>query len=359
MNDLSRLIKKYLDGHCTPEEARIVEEFVKHLLERFADGEATEEERKLVGFWLQDGEHTLSEEDAAHLLGQQSTRVWARLEQHFRRVPSAPVVPVHKPRWSPQRRWYATVAAAAAVLFILFTLQPRTSLTTPTQEVVAEAEISERFSTEDSTKRLVLADGSVIHLNQKSALALRKGKFNAHTREVWLEEGEAFFEIAKDPERPFLVHTPDGLTTKVLGTSFNIQAYPQLPQQVITVKSGKVQVSSQAGNRVYLEPDQAAAYSADDQWLTATAASGTDAADWRNGRVVLSDATFEEVALRLWQHHRVELLDHSGVAEGTRVYFTFSHKNNLREIAIALADIYGVQFQISKNQLILLENRRI
>jgi len=85
-----------------------------------------------------------------------------------------------------------------------------------------------------------LPDGSSVILNEGSHLEYGD-PFDGKSRQVSLV-GEAFFDIAHDAERPFVVHTGKLMTT-VLGTAFNIRAYPDQSDIVVTVTRGKVKVS--------------------------------------------------------------------------------------------------------------------
>ena len=87
---------------------------------------------------------------------------------------------------------------------------------------------------------LTLADGTQVWMNAESRLEF-PDRFNGNTREVRLK-GEAYFEVKKDAKRPFVVHT-DYLTTRVLGTAFNVRAYSRRDASV-TLVSGRVQVNS-------------------------------------------------------------------------------------------------------------------
>lgn len=84
-----------------------------------------------------------------------------------------------------------------------------------------------------------LSDGSIITLNRYSSLQAPL-RFNGRTREVTLQDGEAFFDVAHDARKPFMVHI-DGVNVKVLGTSFNIKRNGN--QTVIDVATGKIVVS--------------------------------------------------------------------------------------------------------------------
>jgi len=87
----------------------------------------------------------------------------------------------------------------------------------------------------------------LVRLEDNSEITLKPGSsiryaepFTATTREVYLQ-GEAFFDIAKDPDRPFMVYANE-LVTKVLGTSFTIKAYPSSKEVTVEVKTGRVSV---------------------------------------------------------------------------------------------------------------------
>lgn len=85
-----------------------------------------------------------------------------------------------------------------------------------------------------------LPDGSSVFLNSGSSVKYRKG-LSGNIREIFLE-GEAFFDVARDTLRPFLVHS-DNFTTQALGTSFNIRNFENKPEEISLV-TGKVMVKS-------------------------------------------------------------------------------------------------------------------
>lgn len=97
----------------------------------------------------------------------------------------------------------------------------------------------------DAVMAVTLTDGSLVTLNERATLKY-PSSFQGGTREVYLT-GEAFFNVTKDPLKPFVIHA-NGTTTTVLGTSFNINA--SVDSVVISVATGRVQVSD--GKRVEL-----------------------------------------------------------------------------------------------------------
>jgi transmembrane sensor len=104
------------------------------------------------------------------------------------------------------------------------------------------SEMIESINKTANPQSIQLSDGSIVTLKKGSTLHYTT-PFKGSNRIVHLS-GEAFFDIKKDPTKPFLVYA-NGLVTKVLGTSFNIKAYPNDKNVVVEVKTGKVSVFSQ------------------------------------------------------------------------------------------------------------------
>ncbi|GAA0557757.1 FecR family protein [Chitinophaga japonensis] len=100
---------------------------------------------------------------------------------------------------------------------------------------------------------ITLADGTVVHMNAGSALRFPFA-FNSRRREVYVE-GEAFFSVAPDAGRPFIVHTPQGDVT-VLGTAFNISTYGN--RFMLSLVSGSVAIAGRKGAQAVLKPCRAA-----------------------------------------------------------------------------------------------------
>src|SRR5690606_10369715 len=102
---------------------------------------------------------------------------------------------------------------------------------------------------------IILPDGSTVLLNADSRLSWNRD-FTDSLREIHLT-GEAFFEVVRDTLRPFVVHTGD-MDVTVLGTTFNVRAYPDDAQPITTLVSGSVEVAAKENKAVRLEPMQTA-----------------------------------------------------------------------------------------------------
>jgi transmembrane sensor len=116
-------------------------------------------------------------------------------------------------------------------------------------------------------KEIQLPDGTHIWLAPGSDLTYPT-YFRGQAREVSIEEGEAFFEVAKDPRHPFIIHN-NQLNTQVIGTSFNIKAYKTERDISVTVLTGEVAVTEVGKtNRIILQPNQRALYDKEKTQLT-------------------------------------------------------------------------------------------
>ena len=102
-------------------------------------------------------------------------------------------------------------------------------------------QLAETINQTDQPMNLTLPDGSKVRLSPNSRVSY--GTFSKKNREVYLT-GEAFFDVVKNPNQPFLVYANE-VVTKVLGTSFNVRAYEADKDIVVSVKTGRVSVYQQ------------------------------------------------------------------------------------------------------------------
>jgi transmembrane sensor len=112
-------------------------------------------------------------------------------------------------------------------------------------------DLIEEVNRTNNVIKIYLEDGSVVSLAKNSRLTYPK-KFGSKERVVQLK-GEAFFDVAKNPEHPFLIYANETIT-KVLGTSFRIRAFQNDPKVIVSVTTGKVSVFVQKDVEQNLAP---------------------------------------------------------------------------------------------------------
>lgn len=153
--------------------------------------------------------------------------------------------PKQKVFWLQNSRWYMAAAAVSMLIVVSASVwwlrhsPKQVSLSSPLSSQQDSTLYTERVNTQQKTMTLYLEDGSLVTLEKNSRLIYPK-KFGPSSRIVHLS-GKAFFDITRNPDRPFLIYANETVT-KVLGTSFTISAYQHDNEVIVAVKSGKVSV---------------------------------------------------------------------------------------------------------------------
>jgi ferric-dicitrate binding protein FerR (iron transport regulator) len=154
----------------------------------------------------------------------------------------------NKPEYRPIRFLNTFIKVAASILLLMGISYVTWLFLKPDTEKIAWFEIT---TPNGSHTQLTLTDGTKIWLNAGSKLRY-PNKFNGRTRNVYLE-GEAFFNVKKDPKHPFIVETSD-INIKALGTSFNVKAYPNEGSIETTLVNGIIIVENNKTRNQPIEP---------------------------------------------------------------------------------------------------------
>ncbi|MHA3790007.1 FecR family protein [Flavobacterium hauense] len=202
-------------------------------------------------------------------------------------------------------------------------------------------------------KQISLPDGSVIYLNSDTKVGIVTASFDVEKREVWLEEGEAFFEVAKNPEKPFIVHSHN-LETTVKGTSFNVKAYKVLDESSVSVRSGKVEVHNNKKLLGILTKDRQIIYNKTDNSFEEQQASWEDAAAWMENRLVMKQANTKELILRMKQHFGVEVEIRHNALDGKLLSCSFNNRVSLKEVLEGIKLLYGIKYDMSTPDKIII-----
>ena len=148
------------------------------------------------------------------------------------------------------------------------------------------------------TRTILLPDGTSVTLNHYSSLSYPK-QFKSDNREVELS-GEAYFEVSKSKKHPFIVQT-ETIDVQVLGTHFNVDAYPDNPDVKTTLLTGSVAVSNKNNSvHMVLKPNEVAIYNKVEQKLTRKVLENAgDEVSWRHGEFIFDDLPLQEIAREL------------------------------------------------------------
>lgn len=226
------IIARKLNGEASPQEEQELIELLRQ------DEELQQQYDVLVRIW-QEKHGEIKDEDSINARSAISRIInRATAEEDDDKMAATPF----RKRRRFRRRISLVVSSFIIVLIIgLFWLKD-SNRGAPTAAIDKKAEQDPIVANNGSRSRSLLPDGTTVWLNAGSKLHY-ENDFNGATREVRLE-GEAFFDVIKQPERPFIVHT-SGIDIKVLGTAFNVKSYPEDKTVETTLYRGVVQVSRQ------------------------------------------------------------------------------------------------------------------
>lgn len=164
----------------------------------------------------------------------------------------------------------------------------------------------ERVAVESGTYSLELMDGSMITLNSGSKIRYTK-KESLSYRKVKLS-GEAFFEVARDTIRPFLIDAGPA-QIEVLGTSFNVNAYPEKEDVEVTVSSGLVAMSARGNkeNVILLNKGNSGVLSKKKSALNFVVEGNINAVAWKTGMLEFDEASLLEVIKTLSHTYQADI----------------------------------------------------
>jgi ferric-dicitrate binding protein FerR (iron transport regulator) len=319
MDDADSLIARFLAGTTTREESINLARWREERAEHEAHF------RNMEALWIHSGIETESFEPDATLA----------LEKIHARINKRTSAAGHR-----RGRFYYMKWAAVLIMTIGVGLAAYIRYTDNTVEVV---------TAEDNTKELLLADGSKVWLNGSSKIRYKE-HFDTQRREVYLE-GEAYFEVAKDQSRPFIIRAHHS-TTEVLGTSFNVRAPLADDKVVVTVNSGKVSLyGARPAEKVMLVKGDRGVFSIQAGQVIKARNTDRNFISWKTGKIVFDNTPFDTVAAVLSRHYRKAITIERPMA-GCRLTSTFEHQP-LAGILEELAAMMSIVVKEEGNTIVL------
>ncbi len=321
-----------------------------HLLQKYQQGTCTPEELKALQLYfaaddLDDLHMLLKKEWEAATNNPKPTdlnlkeEIWAHLQQQGFRATGVKVVSLHRnTRMRTLRRSIAVAASIIGLILISIWLMDR---------LFQQQPFVEKANTTKEVQKITLADGSTVWLNRNSRITYNKN-FNDRIRSVTLE-GEAYFEVAKNPQKPFIV-IADNVQTKVLGTSFNVKAFPDRQTIEVALVEGKVNVGLQQDTFVQsldtLTPGELFAYhKQNESFITETFDKDAPYA-WRQDIIHFQRANVQEVAQTLQDWYDITItIEQDTRIEGTLIHRYDTKKLTLRQVMNGISLVSDYRFQ--------------
>ena len=264
----------------------------------------------------------------------------------------------------PRKNLYIGIASTAAILVLAFILWPamRTPDTTESIQVFASLEAPKEITYSETSERMevstpagttttvTLSDGTKVLLSANSRLEYDKA-FTSNKREVTLV-GEARFSVAKDAHCPFIVRT-EQIQTQVLGTVFDVKAYPQTTPDV-TLYEGSVEVSLNGTSPRLMKPGEQASVNKEGN-IELEKASDTQG-KWAEGEFAFDNKELKEAMIEIGSWYNISVAFQHYHLLKERIYFHMNRERSIEEVLEMLNDL-GVAKFIKKDQLIVVTNR--
>lgn len=280
MNNLEdNTIIKYITGEATPEEMKVVEDWIRQ----------SAENRKYFQYYQEIWKNTPRASMPDFKEDEALKKVNARLDNKVS----------EKSKTS-----FQLLKIAASILLFL-------SAGYFTYQLILPDDVSNQLVTlslGNAKKEIKLADGTSVWLNKNSTLSYPR-EFKGKTREVVLE-GEAFFDVVSSPRKPFIVKTGN-TSTKVLGTRFNVRASLATGTTEVAVEEGKVALTAEnpaeENPTVTLTAGDKGKYIKDKNELTKTKIESMNYNAWQTGILRFQDTNLKTAIEDIGNYYEVDI----------------------------------------------------
>lgn len=208
------------------------------------------------------------------------------------------------------------------------------------------------ISTLAEIRDITLPDQSVVTLNRYSTLSF-PSRFRGAKREVRLT-GEAYFDVEKDTRHPFIVKA-ESVNVQVLGTQFNVEAYPEDPEIKTTLIEGSVAVSIPEENRrIVLSPNESAIYNRLQKSLQReiNPKSSNDIV-WRNGHFLFDYLPLQEITRQLSHAFNIKIEITDPELRNYHIRANFTNGESLEEMLELLKEAGNFNYTITNNTIII------
>lgn len=331
MDENRELFKKYITGDCTKQELIRVKQLLK--------------DPKAENF-LQE---LLDQDWETFQMPRGNKSALQVYRQKFVQERKASLDQDSKMKLSPGTMWLRY----AAVLLLMMGFGAYFIFNGKSSKVKAIAML-EKYNPRGQRSIITLSDSTIIYLGADSKVKFPE-HFVGNTREMELQ-GEAFFQVKKDPKHPFIIHTGK-VQTRVLGTSFKIESFKgQLLS--VSVATGKVRVdqtnhqsAARLSSLAVLTPGQKVTWNPLTNKTVKDTVSIADLQEWTKGKLVFSGQRLDEVAEILARHYNVKIGIAGRSTSAYRVNATFNADESITKVMRILSVTAKFKFKMEGNTI--------
>lgn len=280
---------------------------------------------------------TSPQPEAGHRAEEALDRLMSRIHRE-----QAPLLTIPRDRNRKYRLW---LAAASTVVVFLASGWLATALR-------PEPEMLVRSNTWEKVNSLTLEDGTQLTLNRGAQLIYPE-RFTGRQREIFLS-GEAYFDVAHDASHPFVVRVGD-LKIKVLGTKFNVEAYPDSGTITTTLLEGSVEVESQLSHRsLRMVPNQQLSYDTrSGEMQLSTLEESEMSIRWTDNVWILHQTPFMEMCKRLERMFNIKIVIVNDTLMNKKFTGEFHYGDSLESILEVIRITTPFEYELNGETLIL------
>lgn len=219
------------------------------------------------------------------------------------------------------------------------------------------SEMSDLYVADGSLDSLRLSDDTKVTVNAGSSMIYPK-RFNpnASERGVFVN-GEARFEVTKDPNRPFIVHVAN-LNVKVLGTHFSVKSYSEDPHVTVTLEEGLVKVYDNR-HTMFLHPNEQLVYDRRNGNMTKSRIDAVAANSWTKGELDFKSRSLEEILGDLERKYRVKFKVMASVDINKRYTMNFRSNESIDNVLEVLTVVSGnISYKKQRDQITLYTQKK-
>ncbi|MEX2235712.1 MAG: FecR domain-containing protein, partial [Cyclobacteriaceae bacterium] len=332
-----------------------------YLLDRYFQNEATDVERTELSLLIDSGEYDaeLKEKIEAYLGADKGRRDVSAEEaksalEKILPAKQAKVIALEDTSRSNLRwGWVAAAAMVVASVSIGWFMIGREGdiLNAPIAQQQAQRIEASVFSGKQFIR---LPDGSTVLLNEDSELSFAD-TFGGESRQVILK-GEAYFDVAHDPSRPFIIKTRN-VTTTVLGTAFNVKAYEDDSEVKVTVTRGKVQVANERKTLGTITPDQQIAVNTATNAFVQTNLKAATETVWVDSALILNDVNMAQAATLIEDKFKAKIIFAREDLKECRITAAFLNGESLDQVMKVVSAVVLVEYTVQKDGIVKLDGK--
>jgi ferric-dicitrate binding protein FerR (iron transport regulator) len=326
---LHYLFKLYLDNSCSQEE---LEEFFSYVHKSDHDAQLRDLIRKVYEGLNDIGVNGTYVDEKGRLV--LPTPEWTPVAQA---EPAEPVTQKSRP--------YAKYLVAAMLLLVACSIWLMQTSRPVRDRTMALSSLTKKETNRSESKYLLLADSTQVWLNAASSLQF-PDQFDPAKREVFLT-GEAFFDVKHTDRIPFVIHTGK-ISTTVLGTAFNIKAYPDQKNITISVSKGKVRVTGTNGWATTLSKGQQIKVKDDGMQAMEKTIPAEKVASWQQGNLVYDDEVLGDIIADMQRIYNVNIEVNDGSIGDLKISTSFKREIGIEQALQVLCRLTDTQLTQSE-----------